>query len=169
MRKFYKFAHTIGAIGLMGGMLCLLVILYSLPQPSADPQGFLRSTDVADSIARIILLPSLGVTLVSGLLAIGANPALHNAGWAWFKLATGILLFEGGLVTVQGPIQRAAMVTEEVVNAGGELAALAGVYGSAKGSIIVLIGVAVVNVVLGVWRPKFGRRRQQTSAEILEK
>ena len=169
MRKFYKFAHTIGAIGLMGGMLCLLVILYSLPQPTTDPQGFLRSTDVADSIARIILLPSLGVTLVSGLLAIGANPALHNAGWAWFKLATGILLFEGGLVTVQGPIQRAAMVTEEVVNAGGELAALAGVYGSAKGSIIVLIGVAVVNVVLGVWRPKFGRRRQQTSAEILEK
>ena len=169
MRKFYKFAHTIGAIGLMGGMLCLLVVLYSLPQTTADPQGFLRSTDVADSIARIILLPSLGVTLVSGLLAIGANPALHSAGWAWFKLATGILLFEGGLVTVQGPIQRAAIVTEDVVNAGGDLATLAGVYGSAKGSIIVLIGVAVINVVLGVWRPKFGRRRQQTSAEILEK
>jgi len=95
--------------------------------------------------------------LVSGLLAIGANPAFHSAGWAWFKLATGILMFEGGLVTVQGPVQRAAAVTREAVALGSDLTLLSGVYGSARASIIVLVGVAVVNVVLGVWRPKFGR------------
>src|SRR5210317_1698426 len=113
-------------------MLSLLIILFSLPVPENDPRGFLRSTDIADSIARVILLPSLGVTLVSGLLAIGANPAFHSAGWAWFKLATGILMFEGGLVTVQGPVQRAAAVTREAVALGSDLTLLSGVYGSAR-------------------------------------
>ncbi len=169
MRKFYKFAHTLGAIGLLGAMLSLLVILFSLPAPETDPRGFLRSTDIADSIARVILLPSLGVTLVSGLLAIGANPAFHSAGWAWFKLATGVLMFEGGLVTVQGPVQRAAALTREAVALGGDLTLLSGVYGSARASIIVLVGVAVVNVVLGVWRPKFGRPSASRSTEVLEK
>ena len=60
------------------------------------------------SIATWIFYPSLGLTLVSGLAAIAFGKAYHNAGWAWAKALSGVLLFESGFVGVLGPIQQEA-------------------------------------------------------------
>ena len=57
------------------------------------------------AVATWIFLPALALTLLSGLLAMALNRAYLNAGWAWVKLATGVLMFEGGLVYVQGPMR----------------------------------------------------------------
>jgi hypothetical protein len=55
-------------------------------------------------IAKWIFFPSFVLTLIAGLLAIAVNRAYHNVGWAWVKLATGILVFAGSLHALS-PIQ----------------------------------------------------------------
>ena len=58
-------------------------------------------------IATWVFLPSIALTLVR-LLAIAVNRAFHSAGWAWAKLATGVLIFEWGFAGIQGPMQQEA-------------------------------------------------------------
>ena len=96
-----------GAIGLMGSMASLLVML-SLAPPPSSLAGYALMRGAMGAVATWIFFPSLGLTLVAGLLAIGLNRGFHNVGWAWLKLATGILIFEGGFVSVLGPMQREA-------------------------------------------------------------
>jgi hypothetical protein len=104
-----------------------------------------------------VLVPSLAMTLIAGLLAIAVNRAFHNAGWAWAKLATGVLVFEGGLVNIQGPIKAEAERSAGAL-AHWDAAAVPVMSGAEQGSLWVLMAVATANVVLGVWRPRLSRR-----------
>ena len=153
MRRLMKFLHTMGAIGLMGAMACLLVLLSLTPAPTSIAEYALMRGAMGD-IAKWILLPSIALTLVAGLLAIGVNRAFHSAGWAWAKLATGILVFEWGLVGIQGPMQQEAELSARALAGEVNIAALAGSLGAERGSLWVLLAVATANVVLGVWRPR---------------
>ena len=158
MRRLLKFLHTMGAIGLMGSMACLGVLMISCPPPT-DLAGYALIHGAMAAIGKWIFYPSLALTLVAGLLAIAANRAFHNAGWAWAKLASGILVFEGGLVRVQGPIQEEAERSASALAGHLDPATLTGSYGGEDVSIWVLLAVATANVVLGVWRPRFTRIR----------
>ena len=116
MRKALKFLHTLGGVGLLGTFMTLVIVLALLPDPLQDIHGYAALTELVDRLARWVLLPSLAITLVSGLLSIGAVTAFHSAGWAWLKLATGVVMFEGTLLAVQGPIQREANLTRQFLN-----------------------------------------------------
>jgi hypothetical protein len=157
MRRLLKFLHTMGAAGLIGAMASLLVLLIVAPSPS-DPAEYVSAYAAMSAIATWILLPSLTVTLIAGLLAIAWNRAFHNAGWAWAKLGSGVLVFEGGLVNIQGPIKEEAERSAAALATHWDAAAATGLSGSEQGSIWVILAVSVVNVVLGVWRPRFSRR-----------
>jgi hypothetical protein len=148
-----KFLHTMGAIGLMGSMACLLVLLSFTPSPhSLSEYALMRGTMAA--IAKWIFLPSLALTLIAGMLAIAMNRAFQNAGWAWAKLVTGVLMFEGGLVSIQGPIQREAERCASVLAGQLDPAALALPAGAERNTILAILAVATANVVLGIWRPR---------------
>jgi hypothetical protein len=151
-----KFLHTMGAIGLMGAMACLLVLLSFTPAPTALLEYSLMRTAMG-GIAMWILMPSLALTLIAGLLAIAANRAYHNAGWAWAKLATGVLMFEWGLAAVQGPMQQEAELSARALASEIDTATLAGSLGAERTSLWVLLAVATANVILGVWRPRLTR------------
>ncbi|MDG1066315.1 MAG: hypothetical protein P8O91_08870 [Luminiphilus sp.] len=167
MRKALKFCHTLGGVGLLGTFLTLTIVLAILPDPSQDIHGYAVLTELVDRLARWVLLPSLTLTLVSGLLSIGAVTAFHSAGWAWLKLATGVVMFEGTLLAVQGPIQREANLTRQFLSGDLEASALAISFDTISYSIIVLGSVALANVVLGIWRPRLGRRKA-VSAQVAE-
>jgi hypothetical protein len=154
-----KFLHTLGGVGLLGAMISLLILLAIMPAPVDAPLRYLQQREAMDAIAQWLLLPSLGLTLVSGLLSMAAVPGFHNAGWAWLKLATGVLMFEGTLLAVQGPIEAAAREARKAVAAGADLSALGTTLAAEQNSLWVLAAVAVVNVLLGVWRPVFSRWR----------
>jgi hypothetical protein len=156
MRRAMKFLHTMGAIGLMGSMACLLVLFSATPPPSSLSQYALMRGAMS-SIATWVFLPSLALTLVAGLLAIAVNRAYHSAGWAWVKLATGILIFEWGFAAVQGPMQQEAELSAQVLTGGGETATLATSVGAEMNSLWVLLAVATANVVFGIWRPRLTR------------
>lgn len=158
MRRLMKFLHTMGAIGLAGAMACLLVLLGLTPSPEALPQYALMRGAMGE-IARWVFLPSLAITLLSGLVAIAIHRGFHNAGWAWAKLATGVLMFEWGFVGVQGPMQQEAELAAQALAGQGDAALLGLSLGAEAMSLWALLAVATVNVVLGVWRPRFTKLR----------
>ena len=107
MRRLLKFLHTMGSAGLLGAMASLVAMLAVAPAPAALP-GYAAMRGAMGAVATWMFLPALALTLMTGLLAMALNRAYVGAGWAWLKLATGVLMFEGGLVYVQGPMRREA-------------------------------------------------------------
>lgn len=158
LRRLLKFLHTMGAVGMIGSMASLLVCMIAAPPPS-DLAGYALIHAAMSDIATWILFPSLALTLVPGMLAMAVNNAYKNAGWAWAKLATGVLLFEGGLVYVEGPIREEAKRSAAALAGQLERAEITGSYGAEQSSMWVLLLVCTANVVLGVWRPKFTKLR----------
>lgn len=157
LRRLMKFLHTMGAIGVMGAMACLLVLLAFAPQPSSVEQYALMRGAMA-GIAKWVFLPSMALTLVAGLLAIAINKAFHNAGWAWAKLLSGVLVFEWGFVGVQGPMEMEAKASANTlagqVAGQTDIASLAASLSAEQNSLWILLGVATFNVVFGIWRPR---------------
>jgi hypothetical protein len=153
MRRLMKFLHTMGAIGLMGAMACLLVLLGVTPGPASISQYALMRGAMG-GIATWIFMPSLALTLIAGLLAIGVNRAYHSAGWAWAKLASGILVFEWGFTAILGPMQEAAELSSRALAGEVDVATLSASLTSERNSLWVLLAVATANVILGIWRPR---------------
>jgi hypothetical protein len=148
-----KFLHTIGAIGLMGAMACLIVLLGFVPKPTSLSEYALM-TAAMSGIVTWVFFPSLAVTLIAGLLAIALNRAHHSAGWAWAKLATGVLIFEWGFTAVLGPMQEEAELSARVLVGAADAGLLAASLATERSSLWVLLAVAAANVVLGIWRPR---------------
>ena len=155
MRRLVKFLHTMGSIGFMGSLAAVLVLAKWAPAPeSLADYAYVRG--VMAQIAAWLILPSLILTLVPGLLAIAVNRAFQDAGWAWIKAATGILIFAGGLHAL-APIQEEARLSAQALAGTSDASALSGVSGGEVQALWVLLAVSVVNVVLGVWRPRILR------------
>ncbi len=153
MRQLIKFLHTMGAIGLMGAMASLIALAYAAPPPTALAEyAAVRSAMAA--IATWIFFPSLAVTLIAGLMALAASPVYQNAGWAWAKALSGILIFESGLIAILGPMQREAERSAKALASMGDAATVAASPGGETGPLWVLLAVATANVVLGIWRPR---------------
>jgi hypothetical protein len=94
------------------------------------------------------------MTLIAGLLAIALHRGYQNAGWAWAKLVTGVLMFEGGLVGIQGPIQKEAELSTSALAGHADPATLAASLGAERNTLWVIFAVATANVILGIWRPR---------------
>ena len=152
-----------GAIGVMGAMACLLVMLGFTPAP-ASLSGYALMRGAMGAVASWIFLPALALTLLAGLLSL-AQRAFHNAGWACVKLATGVLMFEGGLVYIQGPMRQEADLSAAALGGVGDPALLGQSLAGEAGTLWVLLTVATANVVLGVWRPRLIRLPTRPSAE----
>ncbi len=163
MRRFLKFAHTMGAIGQIGAMACLLVLLGFLPAPtSLSEYAVMRGA--MGGIARWIFLPSFGLTLVAGLLAMAVNRAFHNAGWAWVKLAFGVLVFEWGFTAVQGPMQEEAELSARALAHDVDVSTLGTSLGAESKSLWIMLALAIGNVILGIWRPRLMRLPERSAA-----
>jgi hypothetical protein len=145
-----------GAIGFTGAMACLLVLLSFTPAPASLSEYALMRAAMG-GIATWIFLPSLGLTLVAGLVAMGINRPYQSAGWAWAKLASGILVFEWGFAAIQGPMQQEAELSARVLAHDADPSTLAASLGAEWNSLWVMLAVATVNVILGVWRPRLIR------------
>lgn len=121
-------------------MACLLVVFV------LDP-GAVGDRSAAGAVARVtawVVMPSMLLTVMSGLLAIAVHPGFHDAGWAWLKAATGVVVVEGAL-HLMGTVQAGARP---------EAAGLARVVSAEVNTLWVLLAVSAANVALGVWRPR---------------
>jgi hypothetical protein len=155
VQRLLKFLHTVGAIGFMGSLACLLVLEYLAPPPSALA-SYALIRGAMGMIVNWVFLPSFLLTLVPGLLALAATPVFLNAGWALAKAASGILIFVGGLHAI-APIQDEASLSAEVVAGRADPARLQGVSQGEGATMWVLLAIATANVVLGIWRQRILR------------
>ena len=151
-----KFMHTLGAIGLIGAIACLLVLISFLPAPTSLSEYALMRAAMG-GIATWIFLPSFGLTLIAGLLAMAVNRAYHSAGWAWAKLLSGVLVFEWGFAAVQGPMQQEAELSARALAHEADPTTLGVSLGAEWNSLWVMLALATVNVMLGIWRPRLTR------------
>lgn len=166
LRKLLKICHEIGAIGVLGSFAAYVVLVATAPTHSVEGYAAVRQGIAA--IAKWLLVPSLALVLISGLLAIAATAAFKDAGWAWIKAFLGISLFEGTLLTVGAGARRASELSTLAVSNRGDGAELAQLLHSEWGTLWVLLGLAVINVILAVWRPRILPRPPQGSRNLPE-
>ncbi len=163
MRKLLKFLHTMGGIGFTGALLAQLVILQNLPA-TESLDAYAAARIQMGMIAKWILFPSLAAVLVAGLLSMAWTDAFHGAGWVWLKLALGVTVFEGTLVAIQGPARREAERAAQALVGEFDPLLLGATSSAEFKSTLVILGVAVINVVLATWRPKFTRKKKAQAA-----
>jgi hypothetical protein len=144
----------------MGAMAALIIMLVTIPDPT-DLALYAQHRLTMGKIAEWLLLPSLAVVLVSGLWSMAITSAFHNAGWVWIKLASGILVFKGVLLSIQGPAEYEAMASAAALDGRLDVASLGQRLGEEWGVLWVMMVVAVANVVLGIWRPRFSREHRE--------
>lgn len=163
MRRTLKFIHTMAAIGMMGALAAHIVLLATAPPLTSFAEYAAVRQGIA-AIAEWILFPSLGLVLVSGLLSMTTLGIFHDAPWAWVKLLTAVLVFEHTLLSVQGPAVRFAELSAAAVGEPLDPKLAARLMDNEWGALWVILALATANVVLGVWRPRFRRRRRQAAA-----
>jgi uncharacterized membrane protein len=155
LRLSAKTLHDLGSIA-FGGALAACLVINHVASPAA-PAEFLAARQLFATIASTILIPAMGVVVVSGLVALAGTWAYMEAGWAWLKALLGLAVFEATLVVV-GSSAKHAEIAAAV--AAADLATVQARLRSEAITLWVLVALSVVNVVLAVWRPKFGGKRR---------
>ncbi len=155
-RRTLKVLHEIGAVGVMGSLAACIVLVATAPTDSLVGYAAVRQ-GIAE-ISRWLLVPSLAITLITGLAAIAASDAYINSGWPWVKALLGITLFEGTLLTIDRSAHRAAELSALAVDGRGDPALLAAAVRTEWGGLWIMVVLSVANIVLAVWRPRFSRR-----------
>lgn len=157
-RRAFKILHEVGSAGVIGAFATLLVLVITAPSPTESLSAYATTRLQIATVSKWVLTPSLLAVLVSGLGAMALNPGYHDAGWAWLKALTGLAMFEGTLLTVDASARRAAEWASAALQSGViDLATLEPLLRRERGGLWALLAIALANVVLGVWRPRFRR------------
>jgi hypothetical protein len=156
MRRILKVLHTLGAIGLAGGLAAFMLVLAAGPEPAAAGEYAALRRALA-TLSGWLILPSMVATLVSGLLAMAVHFPFQDRGWVWAKAVSGLLVFEATLASVDGPAKAAATHSASAVAGEIDSATLAGLIDDKWGAWWMLLAIFVTNVVLAIWRPRFIR------------
>ncbi|MEM7612318.1 MAG: DUF2269 family protein [Pseudomonadota bacterium] len=154
-RKLVKFLHSVSAIGMSGGLAAYIAVLLVAPEITEIAEHVALRTSLA-TVSKWLILPSMLVVLVTGLLSMIVHYPFMSAPWVWAKALTGLLIFEATLASLDAPAQAAKKAMIE---------ASAGTLAPERLEVLVrdewmawwiLLGLAVANVALGIWRPRFG-------------
>ncbi len=155
MRQTIKFLHTLSSAGLIGALVAYLLVLWKAPQDSLAQYADLRET--ISLIARYILVPSLGLSLVSGLLSMMVHRPYQEKRWAWAKAFLGLAMFESTLAITQAKAIDAAELAARVAQGDGADKAQALLTEALHGEWNVLwaiLAISCAQTALGIWRPK---------------
>ena len=74
--------------------------------------------------------------------------------WVWLKAVSGVVMFEGTLTVISAKARYAAKKSAEIAAGDAPANALQGLLAQEWNTLAVITAIAVVNVIIGVWRPK---------------
>jgi hypothetical protein len=153
-RRIIKILHTLGSIGLAGGLAAFMMVLAYGPGPEmlseyAELRGSLAV------LSRWLILPAMVATLTSGLLSMAVHFPFQDKGWVWVKALLGLLVFEASLASIDGPARAAAAASASAAAGEIDAARLVTLIDDKWGAWWMLLAIFVVNVILGIWRPRF--------------
>ncbi len=146
--------HIVGAIGLSGGLAAYMIVIYSQSDVHSVESYLSFRTSLAN-ISAWLIVPSMAVTLFSGIFSMAVHSPFHNAVWAWIKAATGILIFEETLRSIDAPAKAAIKMLEQIDVTQIQLSELTTLVQNEWLSWWTILGLSLLNIVLGIWRPKY--------------
>lgn len=157
LKRLIKALHELGTVGVMGSFAAVIALIVSAPAVGTSEYAAVRH-GIA-TITHWLMVPSLEVVMLSGLVALMLNEGYMNAGWAWLKALLGVAMFEATLMQVDGTARHAAELAAQVAVGEGNPAKLAEMLRIEWGALWLLMGLAYINLVLAIWRPRFGKGR----------
>ncbi|MEL6199699.1 MAG: DUF2269 family protein [Pseudomonadota bacterium] len=158
-RKLSKIVHTLSAFAYAGGIAAYLFVLAAAPEPTDISQVLTLRTSI-DFLVSWLIIPGMLVVLVSGLVSMMVHTPFMEQGWVLLKAVSGVLIFEASLASIDGPARRAKEAAERAAAGEFDLAELSGMMHDEWTALVILLGLAVANVVLGIWRPRPTRRKR---------
>lgn len=156
MRKLMKFLHTVSSAGIVGALVAYALILVYAPQASAQDYADMRQTIAA--VCNYMLLPALGISLVTGLLAMVVHRPFQELRWVWFKALLGIGMFEATLAIISAKAGDAARISAQIAAGEPLQQGLQATISSEWMTLFAILGLSMANYVLGVWRPSLAMR-----------
>ena len=138
-----------------GGIAAFMFLLATGPEPGATPE-YLALREGLYAISRSLVLPSMALLFLSGVLSMAVHFPFQNALWVWLKLGAGFLIFESMLATLDAPARRAVAATKRALAGEINEPQLVASVTEPWGAWWVILILAGLNVVLAIWRPKFG-------------
>lgn len=155
-RRVLKILHELSSSGIIGALAAHLALLsVASTTQMLEYAAVRRGIEV---ITQYVLLPSLAVVLISGLLSIAVHRPFHGAGWAWLKLALGMAMFEGTLGAVNATARDASALAAKIVAGEAPVSSMDDVLRHEWGGLWFILFLSIINIVLGVWRPRLSRR-----------
>lgn len=163
-RKLVKILHTLAGAAYAGGIVAYAFIVMAAPEATDISQHLTLRTSLA-FVAKWLILPGMVLVLISGLLSMMVHTPFMEQPWVWMKLVSGVLIFEGTLGGIEGPARRARIAAERAAAGELDLVQLSSLMRDEWLALWTLLGLAVANVVIGIWRPNLKRRRRPASNE----
>ncbi len=158
MRRLLKFLHSLASCGLIGALAAYAILLVLAPQDT--PQDYAAMRQTLTAIASYLLLPSMGVALVTGLFAMAVHYPFAQTRWAWLKALLGLGIFEATLGLVQAKASAAARAAVEAAAGKGQPGAIEAIIANEWMTLGALMALSLAQVALGVWRPSLSMERR---------
>ncbi len=156
MRQFMKFVHTVSSAGIVGGLVAYALILLYAPQATPQDYADMRQTIVA--VCQYMIMPALGISLVTGLLAMVVHRPFQELRWVWVKALLGIGMFEATLAIISAKAGDAARLSAQIATGQPLEKGLAATISSEWTTLFAILSISLANYVLGVWRPPLAMR-----------
>lgn len=159
VRTLLRLLHLLGGVGFAGALAAQLAIA----SVAADtPPRLLAARDIALSVSSNVVLPALGLMVLSGLLLLALRPALIEQRWLIGKLLICIAVCGIALAQVHGAARQARTLAVQALTSPTDAtaAALATVLRSERLGAWSALALAVAAVSLALWRPRLGRRAE---------
>lgn len=163
MRQSVKFLHILSSCGLIGALLGHMLILWHAPQ--ATVAEYATSRETISQIARFILVPSLGISLVTGFLAMLVHRQYQQKRWAWAKALLGLSMFEATLAVTQSKAVAAAEFAARIARDENVIETqrlLAEAIHNEWNVLYAILALSLAQTALGIWRPKLQMKNAAT-------
>ncbi len=156
MRRLLKFFHTLAACGLIGALLSYMIVLTYARHDTASTYADMRQT--ISALCSYLLLPSLGIALITGLLSMAVHKPFQEMRWAWVKALLGLSMFESTLAIIQSKANHAAKISAKIAAGEADANALGNALHAEWITLGAIMVLSIANIVLGIWRPALVKR-----------
>ena len=166
MRKVLKFCHHLSSCGMAAGLIGYAFLLLKAPQETPAQVAALRT--MIAQLANYAIVPSLGLALVSGLLAIVVHRPFQDLRWVWVKALIGMVLFESTLAIVQSKANDGALIAAALVEGKGAREDLQLIVASEWTALYAISTLVIASTAIGTWRPalRFSSTKSTAQASV---